>query len=357
MSRSSSPAVLWDHLTTWLEALTATSQGNLGQLSQEQLDTELDQLMTHDPTQSCSNKEVAKILGSLAHVLIAQARLSEGSYANLEQDAATLKLQAEEAWRDQALALLRLDQLLDTEKEDETDKEQRKEVERLQKTLEELRRDADRRVQSEKDARKDLDEQLRHGESLLERANDELKDGDARAKAYAKHLQSAQAEIDELIQQRHELEDELDMVQRELRQSYKVQHYRKGETRNTNSPLFKRSPASLHESPSAAEERTPFQEVKVNSHEASKNLDKLQHTLITANNKPVKHQHLFQECDNITSTLTLGIAFLLYRKFNKMRTSTAKLTTAVSGGLRWKPRREITTPGAETDFIELAPQP
>ena len=57
------------------------------------------------------------------------------------------------------------------------------------------------------------------------------------------------------------------------------------------------------------------------------------------------------------NTLTLGIAFLLYRKFNQMRTSTAKLTTAVSGGLRWKPRREITTPGAETDLIELAPQP
>lgn len=59
----------------------------------------------------------------------------------------------------------------------------------------------------------------------------------------------------------------------------------------------------------------------------------------------------------IGHTLTLGVAFILYRKLNEMRTSAAKLKTTLTGGLRWKPRREGTTPETDTDLIELGRQP
>ena len=106
MSRASSPAVRREHLATGLEATTSTflpkEASDLQHLNQTQLDTELDQLMAQDPSQSYTHKELARITGTLAHLLVAQARLSERSNIDLEQQAATLKLQADEAWKDQA---------------------------------------------------------------------------------------------------------------------------------------------------------------------------------------------------------------------------------------------------------------
>ncbi|RXN14959.1 NYNRIN-like protein [Labeo rohita] len=99
--------------------------------------------MSHDPTQDYNHKDLAKIIGSLAHNLLAQARLSEASISRLEQEAAALKLRAEEAQRDLALAQSQLDQL-ETETPhqrratDEQDPELQEEVERLQKALTDL---------------------------------------------------------------------------------------------------------------------------------------------------------------------------------------------------------------------------
>ncbi|RXN21994.1 Retrovirus-related Pol poly from transposon opus [Labeo rohita] len=99
--------------------------------------------MSHDPTQDYSYKDLAKINGSLAHNLLAQARLSEASISRLEQEAAALKLRAEEAQRDLALAQSQMDQL-ETETPhqrrttDEKDPELQEEVERLQKALTDL---------------------------------------------------------------------------------------------------------------------------------------------------------------------------------------------------------------------------
>lgn len=55
----------------------------------------MNRLMAHDPTKSYNHKELAKIIGALAHNLIFQARLSEKSIIHLEQEAAALKLQQE----------------------------------------------------------------------------------------------------------------------------------------------------------------------------------------------------------------------------------------------------------------------
>ena len=206
MFRASSPVSHWDNLEIWLTAMTTAFQpkdaGDSEPPSQEQRNANLDKLTAHDPTQSYKHKDWAKIVGNFAHTLVAQARLNERNWTNLEQEATTLKPQAEEARRNQAHAQSRLDQLLlethdQRGKEDATDTELQEEVEKLQNALSDLHLDTDQREQSEKETREELDKKLRRGEALLERAKTELKEKDTRAKACEKHLQAARAEIQE----------------------------------------------------------------------------------------------------------------------------------------------------------------
>lgn len=306
MSRSSSPDAHWDRLEAWLSAMTGTllpdAAGGLQHLSREQLDDNLSGLMSHDPTQDYNHKDLAKIIGSLAHNLLAQARLSEASISRLEQEAAALKLRAEEAQRDLALAQSQLDQL-ETETPhqrramDEQDPELQEEVERLRKALTDLRVDTARREQEEKDAREELSEQLHQAETLLMRAETELKERDARAKACEGHLQSARAGITALSQQRDFLKEELDIVHRELKHAYKLQSDSEREMHTTEfpitsklvppsqelslqkggeSPLPKTSPASIPEHPTPARGWEPFKGTLPTSHGvAPKELDKL----------------------------------------------------------------------------------
>ncbi|XP_056118301.1 uncharacterized protein LOC130095569 [Rhinichthys klamathensis goyatoka] len=250
MSRSPSPAAHWDSLETWLNAMTATvlprDAGDSEPRDQAQLDTDLDSLMRHDPTQSYNHKEWARIMGNLAHTLVAQARLHERHAINLEQETATLRLQVEEARRDQAKTQSRLDQLLlenEEQDEEETDSEPRKEVEELQTALENLRLDTDQKELKERKARETLTEKLQQGEALLERANNELKERDAKAKACEKHLKAARAEINELIQQKELYKDELDAVHRELKHSYKLQS---DPERGTHTTKFSPTGQSAH---------------------------------------------------------------------------------------------------------------
>ncbi|XDV17610.1 hypothetical protein PO909_023444 [Leuciscus waleckii] len=217
MSRASSPAVRREHL--------AKDASDLQHLSQTQLDTELNELITHDPTQSYNYKDGARIVSSVAHNVVAQARLSERSNIDLEQ-------------RDQARTQSRLDQLLletqyRREKEDATDPELQKEVERLRNALQDLRLNTDQREQLERETRKELNEKLQQSDALLRRAETELKETDAKARACEKHLQKARAKIGELTLQRDELQDELDTVHAELRHSYRLQSGWNGETHIT----------------------------------------------------------------------------------------------------------------------------
>ncbi|MGL5405232.1 MAG: hypothetical protein ACRDAX_00200, partial [Propionibacteriaceae bacterium] len=77
-------------------------------------------------------KDWAEIVGSLAYKNVGQARLSEKSNTNLNQEVAALKLQAKEARRNQALMQSHLDQLLlETEEKDKMDTEREKEVQQL----------------------------------------------------------------------------------------------------------------------------------------------------------------------------------------------------------------------------------
>ena len=58
----------------------------------------------------------------------------------------------------------------------------------------------------------------------------------------------------------------------------------------------------------------------------------------------------------IGHTLTLGLAYVLYRRINETRASTARLTKAVSVGFRKGPRKEDSPLENAEDLIELSPQ-
>ncbi|KAK9972488.1 hypothetical protein ABG768_025792, partial [Culter alburnus] len=237
--------------------------------------------------------------------------LNERSNALLEQEVAALKLQAEEARRNQAQTQHHLDQLLlETPGQrgttEESDPEQQEEVERLQKALEELHLETGRREQMEKQSREELTGKLQHGEALLARAEIELKERDAKARACENHLRQARSEITALRQQRDHLKDELDIVHRELKHSYKLQSDLGGDSHAMQLPLAPgpKSPSqeslvreggesplpktfSIHEPWSGAKGWEPPQKSRATSYGmAPKELDKLAKNIPTFTPNP-----------------------------------------------------------------------
>ncbi len=71
----------WEDLETWLsiatDSLLPKAAETLKHQTQDQLDDNTTSLMGQDPRQSYSNKEFAKITGSLSHTLIATLKLSD----------------------------------------------------------------------------------------------------------------------------------------------------------------------------------------------------------------------------------------------------------------------------------------
>ncbi|KAG7330790.1 hypothetical protein KOW79_004759 [Hemibagrus wyckioides] len=151
--------------------------------------------MACDPIHDYSHKELAKILGSLAHNLLLQAKGGETSISRLEQESTALKIQAGEARRNLEIAHGQLDQLT-TEMEHrhqmagEQQPELQEEVVKLQTALAELQVNTAQREQQEKGMREELSEELQQAKGLLKRAEAELRERDAKDMAYEGHLQT-----------------------------------------------------------------------------------------------------------------------------------------------------------------------
>lgn len=231
MSRSPSPANHCDQLEAWLNDPTSDLLPNvandLQRRDREQRDGNLDEIIARDSTQSYSHKEMARITGAIAHNLIIQLKRDERNVTHLEQDAATLKLQAKEAWRNQEDAQTRLDWLTQEYKDqqqliEEEHKRIKNEARQLHKAISQLHTDTEHREQQEKTAKEELGKLLQ-AKSLLVRAKAEQKERDAKSKAYENHLQAAQAEIQVLVQQHHQPKDERDSVQKELLYGFRMQ--------------------------------------------------------------------------------------------------------------------------------------
>ncbi|KAL1277415.1 hypothetical protein QQF64_024088 [Cirrhinus molitorella] len=248
--------------------------------------------MAHDPTQSYSSKELAKIVGALAHNLVAQVKLSDGNITLLEQEATALKLQTEEARRNQADAENRVEQLT---------RELQEEVERLQEALSDLRIDAEQRDQEGELARQGLENRLQQAETLLERAEVDLKEREAKAKAFEKHCKAARAEAQTLAQQQEQLKAEFDAVQRELNYAYQFTADQKEGGSSTEppptskprllsqasedgeeTPLFKRTLACVQGPLAAAEGGGPLPRTPTTTHGLTpKDIDKLARNIPT----------------------------------------------------------------------------
>ncbi len=95
---------------------------------------------------------------------------------------------------------------------------QQKEITSLQEAL----TAAVHQVQLEKAIRQDLEGELFHTKSLLKTADVEINERDTRTKALEGHLHAARAEVQTLTQKFCNINEELDMVQRELKKSYRL---------------------------------------------------------------------------------------------------------------------------------------
>ncbi len=155
-------------------------------------------------TPSLNHQELTSIIISLAHTL-----------KGLRQEVNALNLQVTEFYREPTPA--------QREKAHNGCKEpyrmaQRKEITSLQEVL----TAAGHQAQREKATRQDLERELFHTKTLLKTAYVELNERDTRTKALEGHLHAARAEVQTLTQQFCNINEELDMVQRELKQSYRL---------------------------------------------------------------------------------------------------------------------------------------
>ncbi|KAI2647436.1 Dynein heavy chain-like protein [Labeo rohita] len=217
MPQTSSPATHQEHLetlqSTVMDILQPKAANNLQWQRKEQQDCDTSGHLTP----SLDNQELTSIIFSLVHTLKGH-----------RQEVNELKLQVTEFQREPTPA--------QQEKEQDRRKEpdrmtQQKEITSLQEALTAARH----REQLEKTTRQDLERELSHTKSLLRTAYMELNERDTRVKALEGHLNAARAEVQTLTQQFCNIKEELDMVQRELKQSYRL-----------FMDLSKRPPAARH---------------------------------------------------------------------------------------------------------------
>ncbi|KAL0150775.1 hypothetical protein M9458_053933 [Cirrhinus mrigala] len=204
MPQTSSPATHQEHLetlqSTVMDLLQPKAANDLQWQRKEQQDCDT----CGHLTPSLDNQELTSIIFSLAHTL-----------KGLRQEVNELKLQVTEFQREPTPA--------QQEKEQDRRKEpdrmaQQKEITCLQEALTAARH----RQQLEKATRQDLKRELFQTKPLLRTAYVGLNERDTRAKALEGHLHAARAEVQTLTQQFCNIKEALDMVQRELKQSYRL---------------------------------------------------------------------------------------------------------------------------------------
>ncbi|KAL0149597.1 hypothetical protein M9458_055124, partial [Cirrhinus mrigala] len=204
MPQTSSPATHQEHLetlqSTVMDILQPKAANNLQWQEKEQQDCDTRGHLTP----SLDNRELTSIIFSLVYTL-----------KGLRQEVNELKLQVTEFQREPTSAQQEKEQ----DRLEEPDRTaQQKEITSLQEALTSARH----REQLEKATRQDLERELFHTKSLLRTAYIELNERDTRAKALEGHLHASRAEVQTLTQQFGNIKEELDMVQRELKQSYRL---------------------------------------------------------------------------------------------------------------------------------------
>ncbi|KAL0151754.1 hypothetical protein M9458_052905 [Cirrhinus mrigala] len=204
MPQTSSPATHQEHLETLQSTVVDSLQPKAANDLQRQRKEQRNCNTSGHLTFSLDNQELTSAIFSLVHTL-----------KGLRQEVNELKLQFTEFQRELTPA--------QQEKERDRCKEpdrtaQQKEITSLQEAL----TAAGHKEQLEKAIRQDLERELFQTKSLLRTAYVELNERDTRAKALEGHLHAARTEVQTLTQQFCNIKEELDMVQRELKQSCRL---------------------------------------------------------------------------------------------------------------------------------------
>ncbi|KAL1275979.1 hypothetical protein QQF64_035602 [Cirrhinus molitorella] len=191
------------------DSLLPKAAETLRHQTQDQMDDNLTSIMKHDPCQSYSHKELAKISSSLSHTLIAIHMLSDRRAADLQEELTRAQRRIKQ---------LELEVQKRQKGSDETDASANEEIARLQEALTTTTQEREQ-AQS---AYAELASKLQYAEQLLEKATTNFRDKTSRIKALETHLNEARTEIDHLTQQLDNITEESENVKDELKHAYEL---------------------------------------------------------------------------------------------------------------------------------------
>ncbi len=227
----------WEGLEMWLSVTTGSilpkAAETLQHQTQNQLDDSIASIMGQDPSQNYSPRELAKITGSLSHILIATLKLSDKHAAQRQQELTSAQRRIEQLEREAQVR---------QEGTDEVEQDTEEETNRLKETLEATSHE----MQQIKEDFADCADKLQYAEKLLEKAKTDFSDKNSRIKALEVHLAESRNEISRLTRQLDYVTKESESLQEELRHAYELRREPSSTERAPTAPPSSRTGSPVH---------------------------------------------------------------------------------------------------------------
>ncbi len=227
----------WEGLEMWLSVTTGSILPNAAETlqhqTQNQLDDSIASIMGQDPSQNYSPRELAKITGSLSHILIATLKLSDKHAAQRQQELTSAQRRIEQLEREAQVR---------QEGTDEVEQDTEEETNRLKETLEATSHE----MQQLKEDFADCADKLQYAEKLLEKAKTDFRDKNSRIKALEVHLAESRNEISRLTRQLDYVTKESESLQEELRHAYELRREPSSTERAPTAPPSSRTGSPVH---------------------------------------------------------------------------------------------------------------
>ncbi len=227
----------WEGLEMWLSVTTDSilpkAAEALQHQTQNQLDDNIASIMGQDPSQNYSHKELAKITGSLSHILIATLKLSDKHAAQRQQELTSAQRRIEQLERGAQVR---------QEGTDEVEQGAEEEINRLKDTLTATSHE----MQQLKEDFTDRADKLQYAEKLLEKAKTDFRDKTSRIKALEAHLAESRNEICRLTRQLDYVTEESERFQEELRHAYELRREPSSTGRAPTAPPSSRTGTPVH---------------------------------------------------------------------------------------------------------------
>ncbi len=227
----------WEGLEMWLSVTTDSilpkAAEALQHQTQNQLDDSIASIMRQDPSQNYSHKELAKITGSLSHILIATLKLSDKHAAQRQQELTSAQRRIEQLEREAQVQ---------QEGTDEVEQGADAEINRLKETLEATSHE----MQQLQEDFADRADKLQYAEKLLEKAKTDFRDKNSRIKALEVHLAESRNEISRLTRQLDYVTEESEGLQEELRHAYALRREPSSTGRAPTAPPLSRTGSPVH---------------------------------------------------------------------------------------------------------------